>query len=68
LLWVQANKHMDVIGHAVNSEKFVALFLNDTSHVTVQVLFPLSPNQAMPVLDSEHSVNIKLRERIGHTT
>lgn len=68
MLRVESNKNMDVIGHAIDGDQLVPLLLNDTRHVAVQILFPLGPNETMPVLDRKDGLNIDLGIGIGHAT
>jgi len=39
-MWAHPNKHMEVIGHAIDAKHFVIVGLADSRNVLVQALFP----------------------------
>ncbi|WP_240049407.1 hypothetical protein [Mucilaginibacter psychrotolerans] len=55
---------MQMIWHAVDSDNFVPVVLNDTGYVFVKMFFPYRRNDRLPVFYSKHALDVYLGECI----
>ncbi len=60
------DKNMDMVGHAVNLEHFVLVFLENTRHILMQSFLPIAANKRRPVFNCENKLDMDLAVTIRH--
>ena len=66
LVWIQTYQNMYMIRHAINSNHFVIIILENAGYVLMQSAFPFIMNKCCTVFNRKNKLYMKLCIRISH--